>query len=149
MHYGSWRDAYSSFLPADFWGNATEQRWINSWVKNLQVPRSDSVTWIAQRDDEVLGFATVGPARPNSTAGTPVRDLELWSIYVRMSEYRSGLADRLLETVLPHSAPAELWTFEANARARRFYSRHGFEWDGARHVFGPELGHQAEIRMVR
>ena len=25
MHYASWRDAYASFLPAEFWGEATEQ----------------------------------------------------------------------------------------------------------------------------
>ena len=104
---------------------------------------------MALRGDEVLGFATVGPARENPTAGAPVRDRELWSIYVRASEYGSGLAGRLLEAVLPGQEPAELWVFEANARARRFYSRHGFEPDGARHVFGPELGRQAEIRLVR
>ena len=77
------------------------------------------------------------------------RDGVLWSIYVRTSEYGSGLADQLLEAVLPERAPAELWVFEANDRARRFYSRHGFKPDGARHVFGPELGRQAEIRLVR
>ena len=149
MHYASCRDAYSSFLPSEFWGEATEQRWISSWVKDLQSPQSGSATWIALRDGEILGFVTVGPARQNPTAGTPVRDRELWSIYVRAAEYGSGLADRLMETVLPQHAPAELWVFEANDRARRFYSRRGFEPDGARHVFGPEFGHQAEIRMVR
>jgi GNAT superfamily N-acetyltransferase len=147
MHYGSWRDAYSSFLPPEFWGEATEQRWVNSWVKNLQAP--EPVTWIAARGREILGFATAGPARPNPTAGDPVRDRELWSIYVRAGEYGSGLADRLMETVLPQRAPAELWVFEANDRARRFYARQGFAPDGARHVFGPEFGCQAEIRMVR
>lgn len=39
--------------------------------------------------------------------------------------------------------------FEANPRARAFYAKHGFRPDGARHVFGPDLGHQPEIRMVR
>lgn len=68
---------------------------------------------------------------------------------MRMSEYGSGLAGRLLEAVLPQQAPAELWVFEVNDRARGFYSRYGFKPDGARHLFGPELAHQAEIRMVR
>jgi GNAT superfamily N-acetyltransferase len=104
---------------------------------------------MALRGEEVLGFATEGLARPNPTAGTPVRERELWSIYVRASEYGSGLADRLMEVVLPRRASAELWVFEANDRARRFYARRGFQPDGARHVFGPQFGHQAEIRMVR
>lgn len=149
MHYTSWRDAYASFLPPEFFGEATERRWISSWITTLQTPRPGSTTWMGLRDDEILGFATVGPARENPTAGAPVRDRELWSIYVRASEYGSGLADQLLEAVLPERAPAELWVFEANDRARRFYSRHDFKPDGARHVFGPELGRQAEIRLVR
>lgn len=149
MNYASWRDAYAAFLPPDFWGEETERRWISHWAAELQSPRPGSVTWMALRDGEVLGFATEGPARENPTAGAPVRDRELWSIYVRASEYGSGLADRLLETVLPQGAPAELWVFEANNRARRFYLRHGFQPDGARHLFGPELGCQAEIRLVR
>jgi GNAT superfamily N-acetyltransferase len=149
MHYASCHEAYSSFLPSEFWGEATEQRWIGSWVKDLQSPQRESVTWIALRDGEILGFATVGPTRQNPTVSTPARDRELWSIYVRADEYGSGLADQLLETVLPRQAPAELWVFEANDRARRFYSRRGFEPDGGRHIFGPEFGHQAEIRMVR
>jgi hypothetical protein len=39
--------------------------------------------------------------------------------------------------------------FEANPRARAFSAKHDFAADGARHVVGPELHHQAEIRMVR
>jgi GNAT superfamily N-acetyltransferase len=150
MHYASWRDAYTSFLPAEFWGEDTEKRWINSWLTGLaSPPRTGPATLIALHDGEILGFATVGPARPNPTAGAPVRELELWSIYVRASEYGSGLADRLLTAVLSEQEPAELWVFEANGRARRFYARHGFRPDGARHLFGPELGGQAEIRLVR
>ena len=149
MHYASWRDAYASLLPEEFWGEATERRWISNWADRLRSPQPGSATWAAERDGEILGFATAGPARENPTVGAPVRDRELWSIYVRASEYGSGLADRLMEAVLPERAPAELWVFEANERARRFYARHGFEPDGARHVFGPELGRQAEIRLVR
>lgn len=149
MHYASWHDAYASFLPPGFWGEATERRWVSSWADRMRSPDPDTLTWVAVRDGEVLGFATAGPARQNPTAGAPVRDRELWSIYVRASEYGSGLADRLLEAVLPQQAPAELWAFEANERALRFYARHGFKPDGARHRFGPEFGDQAEIRLVR
>jgi GNAT superfamily N-acetyltransferase len=149
MHYQSWHDAYASFLPTDFWGEETERRWISRWVDRLQSPQAGITILIALRDGEILGFATVGPARENETAGAPVRERELWSIYVRASEYGSGVADLLLEAVLPSQEPAELWVFEANARARGFYARHGFKPDGARHLFGPEYGNQAEIRMVR
>ena len=149
MHYASCLEAYSSFLPLDFWGQETEQRWINTWVKDLQSPPQEAETWIGERDGQIVGFATAGSTRQNPSAAAPARDRELWSIYIRASEYGSGLADRLLEAVLPQGAPAELWVFEANDRARRFYSRRDFQPDGARHVFGPQFGEQAEIRMVR
>jgi hypothetical protein len=63
MHYGCCRDASSSFLPPEFWGEATERRWISSWVKELQSPQPGSATWIALRDGQILGFATVGLTR--------------------------------------------------------------------------------------
>jgi GNAT superfamily N-acetyltransferase len=140
MHYASCRDAYSSFLPPEFWGEATEQRWVGSWVKDLQSPQPESATWIALRDGEILGFATVGPTRQNPTVGTPARDRELWSIYVRANEYGSGLADRLLETVLPQQAPAELWVFEANDRARRSTRAEASSRTGRGMSSGPSSG---------
>ncbi|MFD1721048.1 GNAT family N-acetyltransferase [Amnibacterium endophyticum] len=149
MHHASWREAYSPLLPAEFWDHATEQGWVERWTANLAEPADGGVaSRIAVRDGTVLGFASAGPARPNASAGEPARDRELWALYVRASEYGSGLASLLLDAVLP-PGPAELWVFEANPRARGFYAKHGFAPDGARHVFGPDLGSQPEIRMVR
>jgi RimJ/RimL family protein N-acetyltransferase len=149
MHWASWREAYAPLLPADFWTEDAEATRIANWRRNL-AGTSEAVTLrIAVRGEEVLGFATSGPSRPNESAGPPVRDRELWALYVRAAEYGSGLAHELLAAVLPDDVPAELWVFEANPRARAFYGKHGFTPDGARHGFGAELNHQAEIRLVR
>ena len=150
MHWASWQEAYGPLLPDGFFTPEGEARRLEGWHRILAPPASpDVVLRIAERDGAVVGFATAGPARPNDTAGAPVRDRELWSIYVLASEYGTGLADRLLAAVLPDDVPAELWVLEANPRARAFYGRHGFAPDGARHVFGREWGGQAEIRLVR
>ncbi|MBW4043155.1 MAG: GNAT family N-acetyltransferase [Acidobacteria bacterium] len=149
MHWASWREAYALLLPADFWTAEGEAARIERWHRNLASPLPGSITMVAVRGAEVVGHASSGPSRPNETAGPPVRDRELWSAYVLASEYGTGLASRLLEAVLPAGTPAELWVFEANPRARAFYTKQGFAPDGARHEFGPELHHQAEIRMVR
>jgi GNAT superfamily N-acetyltransferase len=149
MHFASWREAYAGLLPAGFFTPEGEAQRIEGWRANLAGTSSDVVLRIADRDGEVVGFATAGPGRPNDSAGPPVRERELWALYVRASEYGSGLAARLLEVVLPREVPAELWVFEANPRARAFYTKHGFVPDGARHVLGPDLGDQAEIRLVR
>ena len=148
MHLACWREAYSALLPEEFWDTATEERWAERWTANLADPVEGVVSRIAVRDGEVVGIVSAGPSRPNATAGPPVREHELWALYVRASEQGTGLASRLLEAVLP-AGPAELWMFEANPRAIAFYGKHGFAPDGARHVFGADLGHQPEIRMVR
>lgn len=149
MHWASWREAYAPLLPEDFWTAEAEGRRIADWHRNLAVHSDDVSLRIAVQGDEVVGLASAGPARPNESAGPPVRDRELWALYVRASEYGSGLGTALLTAVLPEDVPAELWVFEANHRARTFYAKHGFTPDGARHVFGPELHHQPEIRLVR
>lgn len=148
MHLACWREAYSSLLPEAFWVDATEKRWTERWTANLADPVEGVTSRIAVRDGEVVGLASAGPSRPNATAGPPVREHELWALSVRAAEHGTGLAGRLLDAVLP-AGPAELWAFEANPRAIAFYGKHGFAPDGARHVFGADLGHQPEIRLVR
>jgi GNAT superfamily N-acetyltransferase len=149
MHYASWREAYSSLLPEGFFSAEGEAQRIDGWHRILAHPTDEVVLRIAVRDGAVVGFATAGPGRDNDSAGAPVRDRELWSIYVLASEYGTGLGDDLLAAVLPEDVPAQVWVFEANPRAIAFYGRHGFVADGGRHVFGPDLQHQPEIRLVR
>ena len=149
MHWASWREAYAALLPPDYWTEEAQARRIAGWHRNLATTSPEVTLRIAARVGEVVGLATSGPARPNDTAGAPVREQELWSLYVRAGEYGTGLASRLLNAVLPDETAAELWVFERNPRARAFYAKHGFAPDGARHAFGPELNHLAEIRMVR
>ena len=149
MHWAAWREAYAALLPDGFFSDEGERDRIERWRRNLAAPSRDTVLRTAVRDEEVVGFATSGPARPNASAGPPVRDRELWALYVRAADYGTGLAHALLTAVLPDDVPAELWVFEANPRARAFYAKHGFAPDGTRHVFGPEWGDQAEIRLVR
>jgi putative acetyltransferase len=56
-------------------------------------------------------------------------------LFVRPESQSAGLGLQLLEKAREASAELSLWTFQQNARARRFYERHGFvavtETDGA------------------
>lgn len=149
MHCASWQETYGQLLPAGFFTPEGEAARIERWRRIIAAPAGSGALRIAVRDGDVVGHAAAGPARANETAGPPVRERELWSLYVLAAEYGTGLADVLLTAVLPDDEPAELWVFEANPRAIAFYAKHGFVADGARHVFGPELNHQPEIRLVR
>ena len=43
--------------------------------------------------------------------------------------------------------PVHLWAFKENTRARRFYEKHGFHWDGTERV--SEFDGALEVRYVR
>jgi GNAT superfamily N-acetyltransferase len=48
-------------------------------------------------------------------------------LYVDPSYTGRGFGSVLVELAKTHRSYLELWTFQANHRARRFYERHGFE----------------------
>lgn len=150
MHLAAWHEAYDGLLPDAFWARFTEEARIAAFRRMATAPWPGQVVAVAERDDRITGIATSGPTRTHLPHGyPPATPLELYALYVLAEEYGKGTGARLLSAVLPEDAAAELWVFEPNARARRFYAKHGFVPDGARFSFGPELGGQAEIRMVR
>jgi GNAT superfamily N-acetyltransferase len=142
LHIACWREGYADIVPADVLAKLTDdlpsrtERWRSALMGGP--PR-----WLAVDDGgELVGFASAGPGRDDDID----LDLELYAVYVRASQYGRGVGHRLIETAIG-DALAYLWVFEANARARRFYQRHGFEPDGARK---PEPSFQEpEIRLVR
>jgi GNAT superfamily N-acetyltransferase len=70
--------------------------------------------WVAERDGAVVGFAGVNG------------DV-LTHLYVDPAAQNTGLGTALLEWVKRlNPERLELWVFQKNAGARRFYERHGF-----------------------
>ncbi|MBA3717387.1 MAG: GNAT family N-acetyltransferase [Actinobacteria bacterium] len=70
--------------------------------------------WLAEDDGAVVGFSGI-------------EDEELTHLYVDPAAQNRGVGSELLEhakTVRPERL--ELWVFQANDGARRFYERHGF-----------------------
>lgn len=70
----------------------------------------------------------------------------MYSLYVHAPG--AGLGQRLLDELLG-TEPAELWIFEANVRAQRFYERNGFYPEGARPIYRPASADLPEVRFVR
>jgi len=142
LHIACWQEGYADVVPADVLAKLTND--LDSRIERWRAFLTDGPPrWLAVDDvGELVGFASAGPGRDDDVD----LDLELYAIYVRASQYGAGVGHRLIETAIG-DAPAYLWVFEANARARAFYVRHGFEPDGARK---PEPSFQEpEIRLVR
>ena len=68
---------------------------------------------VAERDGGVVGFAACDGA-------------ELNALYVAGNHQGQGVGAALLTRLQKDASRLELWTFEANDGAQRFYRRHGF-----------------------
>ena len=69
--------------------------------------------WLACAGEAIIGVASR-------------RDTWLMQLYVAPDWTGHGIGTRLLELIAAESPTIELWAFQRNARARRFYERHGF-----------------------
>jgi GNAT superfamily N-acetyltransferase len=150
MHHAAWREAYASILrPGWFDDHPVEER-VARWAHHLDSPTPDTTVLVAEDEGSgrILGHTIAGPARATEAAPA-ARDRELYSLYVLADAYGTGLGRRLLDAALPEAEPAQLWVFEANGRARRFYGKAGFRPDGVRQSASAELGGATELRLVR
>jgi GNAT superfamily N-acetyltransferase len=78
-------------------------------------------------EDAIAGVVSWGP----TDSGLPM--LELKSLYVGQTHRGTGLAADLTVRAIGDSS-AQLWVFEANPRAQKFYRKLGFSPDGTQKI---------------
>ena len=85
---------------------------VRGWIRDVLVPRPD--TWVAEVDGVVVGVLALS---------------EGWldQLYLDPHWRGRGIGDRLVELAKERQpAGLQLWTFQVNGPAQRFYERHGF-----------------------
>lgn len=139
-HLACWQETYTGLVPQQRLDEAVAARAerVERWRGIL----GTAGTLLAERDGEVLGFASVGPAPADDLPDL----LRLHALYVRQAWWGTGLGHRLLTAALG-DAPASLWVLGTNLRACRFYAAHGFAPDGAERLNA--VFDRRELRMVR
>lgn len=146
VHVQAWREAYGGLLPQRFYDDAErERRWL-MWSGLLAGADAGHRILVARRGGRIVGFVMHGPAAEH-LRHRPLRDEQLYALYVLSSSYGHGVGQALLDQALS-GRPAQLWVAKDNARARRFYDKNGFTADGTEQV-DPDLDGLVEIRMVR
>lgn len=74
---------------------------------------------------------------------------EIIAIHTLPESWGNGLGAAMLTEALHQIGNRDvfLWAFKENKRARRFYEKHGFRWDGSERV--SEFDGALEVRYVR
>ena len=75
--------------------------------------------------------------------------VEIIAIHSLPESWGTGLGYAMLEEALNQigNQPVFLWAFKENKRARRFYEKYGFRWDGTERV--SEFDGALEVRYVK
>jgi GNAT superfamily N-acetyltransferase len=145
FHTAVWREAYRGVVPDTYLDGVDEVQRTARWSTRLRSgARSVVVAAVGTRLVGVVSVARKADREFPDLPPTP--PLELKSLYLDAAWRGSGLADRLLLAGIG-DAPAFLWVFDANQRAKAFYRRHSFVPDGAAKVDPDTM--VEEIRMRR
>ena len=132
VQVASWQAAYRSLMPDSFLDALSPETRAEQWHTILREAERDERTWAGIHDGVLAGFASAGPSR-DFRAG--LRTGEIYALYTLPGAWGSGLGAELLReatTWLPARGfeEATLWVLAENARARSFFERDGWEFDG-------------------
>jgi len=127
IHVAAWRAAYANLVPAEYLQALDVTERSRHWGKTLREMSDNRVVLLAETDAPV-GFASYGPSRDLDRVG----DAELYSIYVSPAAFGLGAGTMLVARGASEMAARgfitiNLWVFERNVQARRFYERLGWK----------------------
>jgi GNAT superfamily N-acetyltransferase len=145
LHYRSRASAYAHILSPTALTYGSPQALGEWWVERWRWERHTHRLTVAIDGGAVVGFTYLGPSADPGV-------MELSAIHVDPVYVGSGVGRLLMCDALPHlGARAVLWVLEGNERARRFYERGGWTFDGATRdlPMGGETSHQLRYALDR
>jgi GNAT superfamily N-acetyltransferase len=151
VHVASWRWAYRGHLPDETLDGLDVAEREAGWLRVLASDDARDRVLVAEGPDGIVGFASVGVTCDDDAAdGTG----ELYAIYLVEDAAGTGLGRALLarstEALRDAGfARASLWVLESNDRARDFYEREGWAWDGSRGTHQAQCSNLPVVRYGR
>jgi ribosomal protein S18 acetylase RimI-like enzyme len=148
----SWRRSFRGILPDAYLDQAIdEDDRRRDWEHLLdRLDETDGNVLVAQRGDDVIGFAHLGPSDDDDVDAREVG--ELYSLHVLPDARGDGVGRTLLEAAADRLrgrgfAEGVLWVLAANEPARSLYEAEGWEPDGATKRFAdaPELRYRRPL----
>lgn len=127
----TWQTAYAGIFPDDFLSGMSVERRAEAWNRILDEAPDGAGLHVAEAGGQVVGFGHGGPGR-DTDAGPAA---EVYAVYVLPQYWGTGIGQALLDALVAELAAggapeATLWVLEPNQRARAFYERGGWKFDG-------------------
>ncbi len=129
VHVRAWQMAYRGLMPDEYLDGLSSEERERMWSEALSQRDTSRLVLVVEDDDDVVGFAAVGPSADPRTG-------ELYSINVDPDGWGSGHGRALLSAAEAELATlgygvAQLWVLPGNRRARHLYEAAGWAPDGA------------------
>ena len=149
IHALSWKAAYCDILSPTDWLGFTPEKRAAVFRRNYQ--QTPDQTYLFYAAGEAKGMAILGPSWEEEYP----EDLgEIGAFYFLPEAWGTGLAQKALHFCCSYFEKngcqgVLLWVLEDNRRARRFYEKSGFCFDGTRRQFPAAHRICAELRYYR
>ena len=131
----SFRTAFSGFVSRQTRDTCAQEENCVALLESIF--RQGKVRFLIGENSGMLAWQEVGDVA------------EIIAIHSLPESWGTGLGRAMLEEALLQigDRPVFLWAFKENNRARRFYEKHGFRWDGSERV--SEFDGALEVRYVK
>ena len=128
VHIQSWQETYRGLMPDGYLDNLDSiegERRLANWKKNLTNSETMRSTWVAEIDDEIIGFVSVGKGRDKE----PIAEGEIYAIYLLKAYHGSGIGRALFDAGISvlkamNMTSASLWVAKGNS-TEGFYKHLG------------------------
>ena len=127
-----WQSAYKGIVPDKYLEDMIKEKEQRvERFKKVFIDPGDCEYYCVMNAENMIGFLTINKSRNTDSSYTG----EIWAIYLIEEFCGKGFGKKLLDfeiQELKRVEPKEifLWVFEDNKRARRFYEKNNFRFDG-------------------
>jgi GNAT superfamily N-acetyltransferase len=148
IHVASWQQGYRRQLPDSYLKSLSADDRETRWAQSLC---DGAAVLLAEHAGTPLGFVSYGPSRDDDA---PETFAEIYGLYVHPDAWSTGKGQQLHDCALAAltaqgSTVVTLWVLTSNDRARRFYSRRGWQLEGATKVVEMDGVTLCEMRYKR
>lgn len=136
VHCLSFRKAYKGIIPDSFLDDFTVEKREKFFTDEYEKYKD---TFTIKEHETLIGFATLGKNRDSDKDDSVG---EVWGIYIHPDYWGKGYGSKLFDFSISELRKRgykeiTLWVFEKNQRARTFYEKKGFSFDGTKKEIDP------------